>query len=160
MKMKKKSGRFWITDDFIRKHAKKYSVHQQMVYVVLCCHANKEKITFIGCRKIAECIGISKNTAYKAIKELEASHLVRRLDKNIGKPSHIKIFDVPGEGILPYQMVGPKESNKESIKEDIKNNNKSYKGKEKAMEALKEANPVVYECLYGDVSDEKKESQY
>ena len=113
-------GKFWITDKFLREDAKKLSIHAQMVYIALCCHANKDGITFIGCRKVASCLGINKDTVWKKIKELEVYGHVRRLDKVNGKPSHIKILSVRPNTHKPSDHLRPKEEIKEDIKEDIK----------------------------------------
>jgi hypothetical protein len=110
-------GLFWIKNDFIRKHARKLSIHAQMIYVALCCHANKDGITFIGCRKIGEDLGINKNTAQIKIKELEKAQLVKRLDSANGKPSHMKIFTVPYEKSKPYSQVIPKDNTKDIYKD-------------------------------------------
>lgn len=116
--------RFWIQDDFIRVQAKFFSVYDQVVYVTLCCFANKEWITFVGCRKIAKLLNISKDTVNKSIHKLEASRFIRRLDNNKGRPSHIAILNVPSQPILPSTVVGHKENNKELIKESNKTTNK------------------------------------
>lgn len=127
--------RFWVRDSFVREYAKHLSVYGQMTYITLCCFANKEGITFVGCRKIAELLNINKDTANKSINILEASHLIRRLDKNKGKPSHIKILSVPTQSTLPSPSFGHKEYNKELIKERNKTTNK-YNGRKKAKEGF------------------------
>lgn len=128
-------GRFWIPDQFIREQAKYLSVYDQMVYITLCCFANKKGITFVGCRKIAKLLNISKDTANKSIHKLEVSHLVRRLDENIGRPSHIAILSVQPQPTLPSPSFGHKEYNKELIKERNKTTNK-YNGRKKAKEGF------------------------
>jgi biotin operon repressor len=150
---KDKNKRFWLPDHFIRKYAKDLSIHAQMVYVVLCCHVNSNDITFIGCRKIAENLGINKSTVSKKIKELEAYGYVVRLDKERGKPSHIRINSVPNKTYVPSHQVVPKEINtKEVYKEKTDNKNKEipYKGRELMLEELKKINPKFYKKFYGN----------
>ena len=150
-------GRFWIEDDFIRKYAKNLSIYAQMVYITLLCHANTDGITFIGYRKIANLIRINKNTAYKAFKELEATHWVGRLPSKEGQPTHFRIHTDPSGNPLSQKathLVGHKE---DIIKEDIKEGKKFfYKGREQMEEAknniLKKANSVAFKKLYGNAS--------
>jgi DNA-binding Lrp family transcriptional regulator len=110
-----------------------------MVYITLCCHANKEGITFIGCRKISELLGISKDTASKSIRKLEASSLIRRLDNNRGRLSHIQINSVLSQPIQPSYFVGHKDNNKEFIKEEGNKKEKiikKYNGRQLAKDAF------------------------
>lgn len=140
-------GRFWINDNFIRLYAKNLTAYEQMVYVALCSYANKDAVTFVGCRKISENLRYSKNTVNKAIKKLEASHWIRRLDRNIGRPSHIKIYAVPNDAIQPSHQMGHKEYPKESFKEEDKINNRSNeinKGSERLLEEFKRKNAKAY----------------
>ena len=124
--VKKHDGRFWIKDSFVRKYARNLSGSAQRVFMGLCCHAGPDAITFIGCRRLGRRLGMNKNTVNKAMKELEAYGYLRRLDKELGKPSHIKIYTVPIKDNEPSQQVGHKEVIKEDNKEAIKNFKKNY----------------------------------
>lgn len=143
--MRKGSGRFWITDKFLREYARRLNVYEQLVYIALCCHANREGTTFVGCRKIAEELGISKDTVNKYIKSLEASHWIRRLDKKTGRASHFKVYSVPYEDCKVSYRLGPKEYNKELMKEESITNNKSFKGTNRILEELEKSYPILYE---------------
>ncbi|MFC1663423.1 helix-turn-helix domain-containing protein [Patescibacteria group bacterium] len=130
------SGRFWIKNDFIRKYAKELSVYEQMVYVTLCCHANKEGHTIIGCRRIASNLGINKDTANKALNRLEVAGFIGRLKGGKGRASQIKVHTVPLEATKLSQAIRPKDYNKELYKEEMNNKIKrmrdelaSYKGR-------------------------------
>jgi len=114
-------GRFWISDEFIRVHAKELSCRAQIVYVALACYANAHGQTFVGCRRLAEDLSMSKNTVNKAIRELKASQMVEQLGQyQRGEVSRLQINTVPGSFILPYQLLGPKEVLKEVSKEGQK----------------------------------------
>lgn len=106
-----------MDDDFVRIHAKKLSIYAQMVYVVLCCHSNKDGITFIGQRKIAEQLNINKDTVTKSIKELVVSGMVGQLHSVKGKVSGFSIKSVRYEGLQLSAGVGHKEGIKELYKE-------------------------------------------
>jgi hypothetical protein len=92
-------GRFWVDDLFIDKQARSLSVYAQVVFVGLCRFANRKVDTFVGYRRLALSLSISKNTVVKAVKELEASHLVVRLGKGRQGVSHLKKASVPPENI-------------------------------------------------------------
>jgi hypothetical protein len=150
MKMNRKNekGDFWIKDAFIREYAKNLSPYAQIVYVALCCHANSEHITFIGCRRIGKLLNINKNTVSKKIKELEVYGYVIRLDKKIGQPSHIKINTVPNEQSKPSQQGIHKECIKEYIKEGAIDKKHPYRGRELMLKEFKKTNLNSYKKLY------------
>lgn len=133
-------GKFWVQDDFIRKYAKGLSVYAQVVFVNLACHVDKNGETFVGYRKIAEELGINKNTVTRAIKELKGYGLVRHLGHKRGKVSRIKINPVPLESDQVSQIVGHKEEFEEVFKENPK-------------AIIKRSNPEAYKKIYGDQSD-------
>jgi len=130
--------KFWVYDDFIRKYARYLSTKAQIIYIALCSHANTEAETFVGCRKLGEELSMSKNTANKAIKELEAYHLVVRLESKNGLPSQLRVLTVPYHDKQPSQSVGHKEVSKEVSKEGEKKISKTrmeqmIEGKEKVQ---------------------------
>ena len=144
-------GKFWISDDFIRKHARYLSGGAQRVYMALSSHVNKQSTTFIGQRKIAEYLGLSKTTVNEAIKELKAYQLLVRLtDKENGKPYQIKLLTVPNEVPKPYQLLVHKEDIKENYKEEGEEEKREYKGRERMLDALKE-----YPGLYQQFKNKK-----
>ena len=112
-------GRFWVDDSFVREKARTLSIHAVGVYVSLSSHANGHGRTFIGQRLIAEELGIGKDTVTKAMKELEVSGLVRRLERGRGQVSDIELVGVRNEGVGVSAPVGHKEVFKEDIKEEI-----------------------------------------
>ena len=95
-----------------------------MVYLVLASHANKQGLTFIGTRKIAELANSSKSAVSRAIKQLEAVPLVGHRK---GRLSQIQVLTVPlvGESV---PVVGQKEVYKEVIKEVPKTIVKTIRG--------------------------------
>lgn len=107
---KHRKGCFWINNRFIRKHARGLSVYAQMVYIALCCHSNKERRTFIGCRRIAKNLGINKDTVAKGIRELIAYDMVGRLNYKNGTPTLHEIYTDPNNITKPTYGVGPKEN--------------------------------------------------
>lgn len=111
-------GRFWIDDDFIDVKAKDLSIYAQMVFIALSRHTNKNGETFVGYRKIASLLNISKTTVQKAVEELEAYHLVVRFTDKNGRPSHLRVGTVPSHSPPPYHSVVRKEGIKEIIKEE------------------------------------------
>ena len=114
-------GKFWIPDAFIRIYAKELSCRAQIVYVALACYANGQGVTFVGCRRLAQDLSMSKNTVNKAIRELKASQMVGQLGENgRGKVSHLLIHTVPGRFIPPSQLRGHKEEFQEASKEGQK----------------------------------------
>jgi DNA-binding MarR family transcriptional regulator len=110
-------GRFWIDDDFIRIKAKNLSIYAIAIYTALCSYVNGKGNTFVGQRRLAQDLNISKNTVTKAIKELEASHLVGRSKGLNGQASQITLTTVPNQIIQPSHPAGHKEVFKEYIKE-------------------------------------------
>src|SRR3989339_700332 len=106
-----KYPRFWIRKDFIRNHAKNIKTIDQAVYMALSFFVNKERKTFVGYRTIGKILKMDKNTVMKAVNNLIAYGLVRRLDKK--------------ENGEPSETVRPKELKKELLKEEkrfFKNN--------------------------------------
>src|SRR5712671_1027821 len=93
--MKSESNRFWLLDAFIDSEAKSLTVYAQVVFVALSRHANRKGETWVGVRKLAEELGISKNTVVKAIKELSVSHLVVRCPAGMRGLSHPRVGSVP-----------------------------------------------------------------
>src|SRR4051812_33680232 len=102
-------GRFWLDDDFIRVKAKDLSLKSIAVYTALSSYANREGKTFIGHRRLAQDLGLNKDSVTRAMKELEASDLVRRLRGVNGQASETIVQSVRISTILPSVMVRPKE---------------------------------------------------
>lgn len=157
--MIKRSGRFWMRDDFVDKYARNLSPYVQVVFVALSRHAGPDFTTFVGCRTLQDELGIDKNTVSKSIKKLMAYGLVRRVGKKSSGAYILKIILVPFEGGMVYDRIIHKDSIKEYIKEDKNIKNKSYKGRERMMKALKENNPKEYNNLYSN-SDKTAGSEY
>lgn len=110
-----------------------------MIYIALCCHANKEGETFIGYRKISVLLHIDKGTVTRAIKRLIAYGLVIRLKEHEpGRQSVLKVYSVRDGDIQPSAPRIHKEGFKEEIKEG-----KDLKKK------LKEQFPNEYQQVYG-----------
>ncbi|MFA4942986.1 MAG: helix-turn-helix domain-containing protein [Patescibacteria group bacterium] len=117
--MKTKNGKFWILDCFIDQLAKGFKLHEQMVYVALCRHANSKGETYVGTRTIATKLGINKNTVSKSIKHLKAYGLVIQLSGGAGKLSTLKIPSVSFEDTQLSRPVIHKEDVKEEKKEAL-----------------------------------------
>lgn len=124
--------RFWIDDDFIDVQAKKLSIYAQMVFIALTRYANKDGETFVGIRKIAEILGINKDTVSKSIKELVVSGLVGHCKTGKHRVSGLRLSSVRFERFPVSDRVGPKEEFKEVYKEE-----KNFKNLE-AYKKLKE----------------------
>lgn len=77
--------RFWIKDEFIDNYASKLSLKAQMVYICLCRHANSKGITNIGKNRIAEKLGISRNTVRTALQELERGQFLTPYSWKMGQ---------------------------------------------------------------------------
>lgn len=136
-------GYFWIPDSFVRVHARNLLSSSQSIYMVICCHANKEKETFISYQRMAEMLNFSKNTVKAAVDELIAYQLLVRLNKKTGKASHLKVLPVPNKIIQPYQPLGAKEYNKELFKENV---SKNFKKRNNQPEAIAD---IVANRKYG-----------
>lgn len=125
-----------MKNDYVRRLIKEHNLtpHAQAIFTVLCCHANKNALTFIGHRKIAELTNMNKDTVTKHIKELIASGLVGRSEEKInGRVSCLRIIAVPNETERASEAVG----HKEIIKENIKDKKiTEYKGHEKMLEGI------------------------
>ncbi|OGF28398.1 hypothetical protein A2531_06510 [Candidatus Falkowbacteria bacterium RIFOXYD2_FULL_34_120] len=121
-----KYPRFWIRKDFIRNHAKNIKTIDQAVYMALSFFVNKERKTFVGYRTIGKILKMDKNTVMKAVNNLIAYGLVRRLDKKEnGRPSELQLTTVLFGEFEPSETVRPKELKKELLKEEkrfFKNN--------------------------------------
>jgi len=112
-------GRFWMDDDFIRVKARHLSLKAIVVFMALSSHANGKGSTFIGHRKLGEELGLNKDSVTRAMRELEASDLVRRLRGKNGLPSETVVPTVRNDTLRPSDSV----RHKEVIKEDIKEQN-------------------------------------
>ena len=135
--MKKPRGKFWMYDNFVREHAKYLSVYSQSVYMALACHCDARGETFIGYRRIAESLGIDKNTVNKSVNELIAYGHVIRLDKKIGRASYLKLTSVLNENTQPSYHVGHKEVIKEVIKEEKNLLNKKLEQSEEIKDSTR-----------------------
>lgn len=147
--MNQNKGIFWMRNDFVRIYAKDLSVYAQTIYMALCCHANKNKLTFIGYRKIAQLLNINKNTVNNHIRELIAYGLVIRLDEKNGRASYLKINSVPFENSLPSNTVIHKENNKD-FKDRKNKKTDNYMGRDIVLKRLKETHPDFYKKFYGN----------
>ena len=107
-----------MDDDFIRIHANQLSLKSIAVYTALNSYSNKEGKTFVGHRRIGSVLGINKDSVTRAMRELEASDLVRRSKGKNGQPSETTILPVRIDAVIPSETVRPKEVFKESIKEE------------------------------------------
>lgn len=112
-------GKFWIDDNFIRFKAQNLSLKSIAVYTALSSYANGEGKTFVGHRRIASILGINKDSVTSAMKELEASDLVRRFKGINGQASETVIQTVRIDAVQPSEIV----RHKEVFKEDIKGEN-------------------------------------
>lgn len=109
--------RFWVLDNFIREEAKKYTAHTVNVYIYLCSRADKLGETYVGYRRIAEDLGMNKNTVCKAVKKLIASGKIIRLDKKHGNSYYLKLTSVLNESVGLSDGMVHKELNKKLNKE-------------------------------------------
>lgn len=123
---KHKYKRFWLRKEFMEHHAKNIKTIDQAVYMALSFFVNRERKTFVGYRKIGECLGMDKNTVMKAVNNLIAYGLVRRLGKlGNGRASVLQLTTVLFGEPEPSEPVRLKELKKELLKEDerfLKNN--------------------------------------
>ena len=130
-------GYFWTEDSFIDKEAKKLSLKAIAVYVCIKRHADKEGKCKIGVRKIAEEIGVNKDTASSAIDELQLSHMV---GQRVNPLSRFGYYTVPVRRTELSESVGQKEYRN------------TYKGKETKSERTydeRRAYKENYKKLYG-----------
>lgn len=147
-------GHFWIHDDFVRQHAKHLTPYDHSIYMALSSHVNKAGETFIGCRKIAEELGVNKNTVARSIENLIAYGLVIRLQEIInGRASTLKLIDVLFQQNKAYDQTIHKEFLKEEIKENKAKINTNYKGKEAALDAMQKSNPKQYQAFMNKYSN-------
>ena len=100
--------RFWIEDEFIDIYAKSLSLKAQAVYICLKRHCNRQGQTTIGIRGIAVKLGINKDTASNAIKELELSGFVgQRKNKLSGfSPYTVLQFQTEVSGSVGHKELG------------------------------------------------------
>lgn len=128
-------GKFWMSDDFVRVHARKLSTSAVAVYMVLSCHCNRHNQTTIGVRRVAEILGVSKTTVVKAMKELKVYQFLVQRTKGVYQ---IRVPGVPVQSTEVYQDVVHKEEFKEVYKEGFKSlREQSSKGEfSPAKEAL------------------------
>lgn len=112
-------GRFWMEDVFVRSQARHLSLKAIAVFVALSCHANKTGKTFIGHRRLGEQLGLNKDSITRAMKELEASGLVRRFKRDNGQASETVLTTVRNDAGRPSAPVRPKEAVKELTKERV-----------------------------------------
>ena len=128
-----KYPRFWIRKEFMEHHAKNIKRIDQAVYMALSFFVNRERITFVGYRTIGNILKMDKNTVMKAVNNLIAYGLVRRL----GKRKNGRAYDLQLTTVLfgeyePSETVRPKELKKELLKEEkhcFKNNEPESIGK-------------------------------
>jgi DNA-binding transcriptional MocR family regulator len=107
-------GKFWMSDDFVRIHARKLSPSAIAVFMVLACHCNKDHKTTIGIRRMADTLCLSKTTVVKALKELKVYQLLVQRTHGVYQ---IRMPGVPFYDIEVYQRLEHKEVFKEGIKE-------------------------------------------
>ena len=116
--MKNKGGRFWISNNFMRVHARYLSAHAQSIYMYLCNRANRERETFVGYRRIAKELGFNKDTVVKKIKELKVYGLVIQSGSTKrGQVSSFKLLPVPNYPLKVSEESVQKECIKEYPKE-------------------------------------------
>jgi len=127
-------GEFWIKNRFIRIYAKDLSIYAQMIYMCLCCYARKENNgayqTFIGYDRIANNLGIDKDSVSKHIKLLEAYGLVRLLKRKRGEASLKVIYTDSYNNSKPAHVISSKDNK----------DNKDVAG----LENLKKNRPDLY----------------
>lgn len=105
--------------EFMEDHARNIKTIDQAVYMALSFFVNRDRKTFVGYRKIGDYLKMNKNTVMKAVNNLIAYGLVRRLDnKENGRPSELQLTTVLFGESEPYEPVRPKELKKELLKED------------------------------------------
>lgn len=75
--------RFVIDDKFLNGYAKYLEIYAVGVYCSLCRHANKQQKCWPSIEKIAEELGIGRNSAIEAIKRLEFWRII--IKQRIGK---------------------------------------------------------------------------
>jgi hypothetical protein len=104
-------GRFWIDDDFVRKHIQthKLSLKAIAVFMALCSHADSRGFCFVGVRLLGKELGINKETAGLAVNELTASGLVGRCKKGKHGVSGLTIVSVRKDSIPVSGGSVPKE---------------------------------------------------
>lgn len=136
-------GWFKMPKKFLRQYVHKYklTVYDYAIYSVLCCYRDPNKGTcFIGIRKIASLLNISKTTVFESIKVLVACRLVVRLPSSRGMVSLLMIHAVPVEASQPYHPVIPKEITKEIL---MKSHSQTAYTKRNLREVMLEARESV-----------------
>lgn len=112
--------------EFMEDHARNIERIDQAVYMALSFFVNRERKTFVGYRKIGDYLKMDKNTVMKAVNNLIAYGLVRRLGKlDNGRASVLQLTTVLFGEPEPSETFRPKELKKELLKEDerLKTNN-------------------------------------
>lgn len=111
-------GRTWIANDFIDNKMQGLSLKAIAVFIAITRHVNKNGKTFVGHRRLGKLCGINKDSVTRAIKELEASDLVRRFNRGNGKASEIQVVTVRNDTHQPSETVRHKEGIKDLYKEE------------------------------------------
>lgn len=126
-----KKLRFWIEDEFIDTYAKTLSIKAQAVFMCYKRHCNGNGETTIGIRKIAELLGVNKETVSRAVKELELSGFVgQRKNKLSGfSPRAVRQFQTELSDKSVHKELGIKERNR-NLKLDSESGAESLKEKE------------------------------
>ena len=112
--------------EFMEDHARNIERIDQAVYMALSFFVNRERKTFVGYRTIGDYLKMDKNTVMKAVNNLIAYGLVRRLGKlDNGRASVLQLTTVLFGEPEPSETFRPKELKKELLKEDerLKTNN-------------------------------------
>jgi predicted transcriptional regulator len=139
-----KKNRFWMPRRFVDELAKDCSPYTQSVYMALCRYADVDGFSFWGCRRIAEKLGINKDTVANSIRKLIASGLIRRGFNSSKKVSGVYVLDVRYESPSVSTQVGLKEVFKEDIKKDfIKNQGDTERHRSHAIEEIRKLNPAL-----------------
>ena len=109
--------RFWIEDEFIDIHARKFSTTAQAVFMCYKRHCNSQGETTIGIRKIAVLLGIDKGTVSRAVKELELSGFCgQRANKLSGfSPRAVWNLQTEVSANSVHKELGIKERNRNTI---------------------------------------------
>jgi len=112
-------GRFWIDDDFVRKHIQthKLSLKAIAVCMALCSHADHDGHTFVGQRLLGKELGLNKETVGLAIRELIASGFVGHYKKGKHGVSGLTVSSVRKYLVSVSGHSGPKEAIKEVYQE-------------------------------------------
>ncbi len=113
--------KFWLNDAFVDKYARDLSVYEQVIYIALCRHCNKNNTTFVGCRLIATKLSIDKNTVSKMIRSLVKKGWVEKKEKRRNGSYLLKIYSVSPRYTRPSEEDIPKELGNKIKDKDNKN---------------------------------------